>query len=277
MGSARIWFSSGTVLAGMGAAMLCGTGTAGADTGDAAGPIGRQVHAAVNSAVAGVRGAVSAAAVKPAAVLQPAAALKPAAVLKSAAVLKPAAAAVTTAVAPTRSNRADRVRPVHVAPAPVVSTPPVPTTDPVDPAQFAGTYYEQGSVKQFFSIGLVNTKATYTLNPDGTIRVENSGNYFFNRGPKSSIVGSAVPVNETNSALNVGFFGSSPSANPPGNYTILAKAPDYSWVIVSDPSGQSGYILTRDKNITPEQYQQLLAEARSLGVRGTITPTVQYR
>ena len=264
MGSARTWFSSGAVLAGMGAAMFCGAGTAGADTGDAAGPIGRQVHAAVTSAAAGVRGAVSAAAVKPAAVL------------KSAAMLKPAAAAVTTAVAPTRNNRADRLRHVHPAPAPVVSTPVAPTTDPVDPAQFAGTYYEQGSVKQFFSIGLVNTKATYSLNPDGTIRVENSGNYFFNRGPKSSIVGSAVPVNETNSALNVGFFGSSPSANPPGNYTILAKAPDYSWVIVSDPSGQSGYILTRDKNITPEQYQQLLAQARSLGVRGPITPTVQY-
>ena len=151
----------------------------------------------------------------------------------------------------------------------------MPSSDPVDPAQFAGTYYEQGSVKQFFSIGLVNTQATYSLNPDGTIKVQNSGNYFFNRGPRSSIVGSAVPVNATNTALNVGF-GPTPSANPPGNYTILAKAPDYSWVIVSDPSGQSGYILTRDKNISPQQYQELLARARSLGVRGNITPTVQY-
>jgi lipocalin len=269
-----MWFSSGAVLAGMGAAMLCGSGTAGADTGDAAGSTARQVHAAVTSAVAGVRGAVPAAVPKPAAVLKSAAALKPASVLKSAAAVKPAAAA--SAVAPRRANRAAPVRPVQLPPAPTVSTPPVPTAEPVDPAQFAGTYYEQGSVKQFFSIGLVNTKATYSVNPDGTIRVENSGNYFFNRGPKSSIVGSAVPVNEANTALNVGFFGSSPSADPPGNYTILAKAPDYSWVIVSDPSGQSGYILTRDKNITPEQYQQLLAQARSLGVRGPITPTAQY-
>jgi len=257
MGLSHAWFGSGAVLAGVGAALLCGAGTAGADTGDAAGSTVRQVHAAVTSAVAGFRGAVPAAAVKP------------------------AAAAVATPGRPARANRADRPRPVHPAPAPVVTTPvvttpAVPASEPVDPAQFAGTYYEQGSVKQFFSIGLVNTKATYSLNPDDTIRVENSGNYFFNRGPKSSIVGSAVPVNEANTALNVGFFGSSPSANPPGNYTILAKAPDYSWVIVSDPSGQSGYILTRDKNITPEQYQQLLVQARLLGVRGNITPTVQY-
>jgi len=76
---------------------------------------------------------------------------------------------------------------------------------------------------------------------------------------RSSIVGSAVVVNATNTAPNVGLspFGS-PSAAPPGNYTILAKAPDYSWVIVSDPSGQSGYILTRNKTIAPKEYQQLV-------------------
>jgi lipocalin len=177
-----------------------------------------------------------------------------------------------------RFNRVNRLRPTPptLVPAPVTPVPVVPSADPVDPAQFAGTYYEQGSVKQFFSIGLVNTKAVYTLNPDGTIRVENSGNYFFNRGPRSSIVGAAVPVNADNTVLNVGF-GGTPSANPPGNYTIVAYAPDYSWVIVSDPSGRSGYILTRDKNISPEQYQELLTRARALGVRGNITPTTQFR
>lgn len=167
---------------------------------------------------------------------------------------------------------------VRPAPQPVAQPKPVvPSSVPVDPAEFAGTYYEQGSVKQFFSIGLVNTKAEYTLNPDGTIRVQNSGNYFFNRGPRSSIVGSAVVVNDTNTALNVGFSPfSPPSASPPGNYTILANAPDYSWVIVSDPSGRSGYILTRDKTISRTEYQELLDQARSLGVQGRITPTKQY-
>lgn len=190
----------------------------------------------------------------------------------------PAAAAASASAVITRFNRANRVRPTPptLLPAPVTPVPVVPSANPVDPAQFAGTYYEQGSVKQFFSIGLVNTKAVYSLNPDGTIRVENSGNYFFNRGPRSSIVGAAVPVNADNTALNVGF-GGTPSANPPGNYTILAYAPDYSWVIVSDPSGNSGYILTRDKNISPEQYQELLTRARALGVRGNITPTTQFR
>jgi lipocalin len=247
----------------------------------------RRVAAKVASTISDVRDVPAAASARAASaaasVVSAASALtKPAA----SALTKPAASALTkpaaaAAVAPgfplNRFNRAERVRPKPptLVPAPVTPVPVVPSADPVDPAQFAGTYYEQGSVKQFFSIGLVNTQATYSLNPDGTIKVQNSGNYFFNRGPRSSITGSAVPVNADNTALNVGF-GGTPSANPPGNYTILAYAPDYSWVIVSDPSGGSGYILTRDKKISPEQYQELLTRARALGVRGNITPTIQF-
>ena len=36
--------------------------------------------------------------------------------------------------------------------------------------------------------------------------MENSGNYFFNNGPQSSITGSAVPVNAYNTRLQVGFY-----------------------------------------------------------------------
>ncbi|MBU3751022.1 MAG: lipocalin family protein, partial [Mycobacterium sp.] len=157
-------------------------------------------------------------------------------------------------------------------PAPAAVTP---SSVPVDPAKYAGTYYEQGSVKQFFSIGLVNTKAVYSVKPDGSLGVQNSGNYFGKRGPKSSIVGAAVPVNANNTALNVGF-GGKPSANPPGNYLILDRAPDYSWAIISDTSGRSGFILTRSQTIDPATYRQLVAQARALGVTGRITPTRQF-
>ena len=68
----------------------------------------------------------------------------------------------------------------HLGPAAAIVLGPPPV---VDVNQYLGTWYEVGSVKQFFSIGLVNTKAVYTLNPDGSIRVENSGNYFFDNGP----------------------------------------------------------------------------------------------
>jgi lipocalin/acetyl esterase/lipase len=151
----------------------------------------------------------------------------------------------------------------------VLGPPPV-----VDVNKYLGTWYEVGSVKQFFSIGLVNTKAVYSLNPNGSIKVENSGNYFFNNGPESSIVGSAVSVDPDNNKLNVSFLGPA-SATPPGNYWIVDLAPDYSWAIVSDSTGSTGFLLTRDQTISDELYQELLDRASAKGVNGCITPTRQ--
>lgn len=85
------------------------------------------------------------------------------------------------------------------------------------------------------------------------------------------------PVNSpTNTRLNVGFGFGTPNSKEPGNYWILDYVPDYSWVIVSDPKGFSGYILTRDQTISADEYDALVAQARQLGVTGRITPTKQY-
>jgi lipocalin len=153
----------------------------------------------------------------------------------------------------------------------------LPAPPPVDVEQYRGTWYEQGSVKQFFAIGLVNTKAVYTPQTDGTIKVENSGNYFGPNGPESNITGAAVAVNSpTNTRLNVGFGFGDPNNREPGNYWIIDYAPDYSWAIVSDPSYRSGYILTREKFISEAEYNKLLARATQLGITGRITPTEQF-
>ncbi|VEG51310.1 Lipocalin family protein [Mycolicibacterium aurum] len=151
----------------------------------------------------------------------------------------------------------------------VLAAPPV-----VDLGRYLGTWYEVGSVKQFFSIGLVNTTAVYGLNPDGSIKVENSGNYFVNNGPKATIVGSALPVDADNNKLNVRFFGAA-SARPPGNYWIVDLDPDYQWAVVTDPTGFSGFLLTRDPIVSADFYQELLDRASVNGVKGRITPTRQ--
>ncbi len=156
----------------------------------------------------------------------------------------------------------------------------LPAPPPVDINQYAGKWYEQGSVRQFFSIGLVNTTATYTPQADGTVKVENFGQYFGPNGPAVTIEGSAVPVNAFNTRLNVGFGGifggGEPSAEEPGNYWILDYAPDYSWAIVGDPNGTSGYILTRDQFIPEAEYNALVARAYQLGVARLIIPTRQF-
>jgi lipocalin len=272
--------------------MVCGAGSAAADGGSDPGAKGPSAHASAAShrtdrsarpnSGATVRDAAATAAPSSSGPALPAAATNPLTrvVTQTTKVTAPVTrlvAQATAATAPATAARKAASNSTASVQSSATAAAVVPSPDPVDPAQFAGTYYEQGSVKQFFSIGLVNTKAVYSLKPDGTIRVQNSGNYFFNKGLRSSIVGSAVPVNATNTELSVSFL---PfrlgKPKPPGNYTILAHADDYSWVIVSDPSGTSGYILTRDKTISPESYQQLLGQARSLGVTGNITPTKQF-
>ncbi|WP_179474433.1 lipocalin family protein [Mycolicibacterium vinylchloridicum] len=155
----------------------------------------------------------------------------------------------------------------------------LPAPPPVDVAQYADgqPWYEQGSVKLPFAWGLVNTKAVYTLNTDGSVRVQNSGNYIGPNGPASQITGTAVSVNAgVNTRLDVAFFNQTPNAAEPGNYWILDYDPAYQWVIVSDPTGFSGYILTRDQSIPGDEYSALVTRARQLGVWGPITRTRQY-
>lgn len=153
--------------------------------------------------------------------------------------------------------------------------PPKQTVPQVDAARYAGTWYEIASIKQFFSIGLVNTQATYTPKPDGTIEVVNQGRYLTKNGPLSRITGAARPLDATNSRLNVSFAGA-PSSSGPGNYWIVALDPNYQWVIVSDPAGNTGFILSRTRTISPELKSELMRRARLAGVdTGRITDTPQ--
>jgi lipocalin len=151
----------------------------------------------------------------------------------------------------------------------------LPAPPPVDIAQYAGTWYEQGSVKQPPTSGRVNTQVTYTPEPDGSVTVAWAGNEGSPTGPAWSVTGVAIPVNAPfNTRLNVSFSGQ-PDTNEPGTSWILDYAPDYSWAIIGDPTGTSGTILTRDRVISPTDYTALVDQAYRLGVRGVITPTLQ--
>jgi lipocalin len=151
--------------------------------------------------------------------------------------------------------------------------PPKGTVASVDVGRYAGTWYEIASIKQFFSVGLVNTKAEYTVLGDGSIKVVNSGNYLTNDGPLSRIEGRAVPVDRSNARLNVSFSGA-PSTQGAGNYWIVDLDPSYQWAIVGDANGQTGFILTRQPKVSDALRAELMQRAKSKGLavdRFTIT------
>ena len=185
------------------------------------------------------------------------------------------------------ASRTARRRPVVLAATALVAslallacTPmgPVRTTtvDQVDAERYLGTWYELGSVKQFFSVGLVNITANYQLNPDGSIRVENRGEYFVDGGPESLIVGNAVAVDSSFARLNVSFAGPA-SSDGLGNYWIVDLDPDYQWAVVSDPTGTSAFLLSRTPTVSDELYDELIDRAAAAGVQtGGITRTEQF-
>lgn len=156
------------------------------------------------------------------------------------------------------------------------ANPSVTTVSSVDLGRYAGTWYEIASVKQFFSIGLVNTTATYSPRPDGTIGVRNEGRYFGPDGPLSSIEGSAVALDATGARLNVAF-GVTPPAVGNGNYWIVDLDPDYRWAAVSDPSGMSFFLLSRTKTLDATVVDEILERAAAKGIAvGNVTPTSQF-
>lgn len=149
------------------------------------------------------------------------------------------------------------------------------TVESVDIPRYMGLWYEVASVKQFFSIGLVGTTATYTLRDDGVVEVVNQGRYFSPKGPPSIVRGTAVPVDSSGARLNVSFSGTN-SASPPGNYWIVALDPDYQWAVVSNPSGTACFILSRAPAISAELRAELLEAASAARVDvSNVTDTPQ--
>jgi apolipoprotein D and lipocalin family protein len=104
------------------------------------------------------------------------------------------------------------------------------------------------------------TQAFYSLNEDGTVRVENSG-YDVTKGKWKTSIGKAKfrgakDVGE----LKVSFFG--PFY---GDYTILALDSEYTYSLVSGGTTDYLWILSRTKTIPEDVKTKFLDIARSYG------------
>ncbi|WP_051603302.1 lipocalin family protein [Simplicispira psychrophila] len=127
--------------------------------------------------------------------------------------------------------------------------------------RYAGHWYEVARIDHRFEKGLVRTSAHYSRNPDGTIRVVNRG-FDPKRQQWKESVGKARFVGEpTQAALKVSFFG--PFY---GGYNVVALDPKYQWAMVVGSSLDYFWILSRTPVLAENVQQQLLLQARNLGV-----------
>nr|GMC61343.1 temperature-induced lipocalin-1-like [Ipomoea batatas] len=112
----------------------------------------------------------------------------------------------------------------------------------LDVERYMGRWYEIASFpSRFQPKDGVDTRATYTLNPDGTVHV----------------------LNETWSGGKRGFIeGTAYKADPKSDE---AKLKDYQYALIGQPSRNYLWILCRQPRLDDEIYNQLLERAKDEG------------
>ncbi len=135
------------------------------------------------------------------------------------------------------------------------------TVQQVDLQRYEGTWYEIGSIPQWFSRGCTGTTAAYGLEDDGTVSVRNSCRIGALNGPEVVANGTARAADATNAKLSV-TFGNEDEA---GDYWILALAEDYSSVLVGGPARDALWILSRERTLPEETVEAYLDHAEEDG------------
>lgn len=135
---------------------------------------------------------------------------------------------------------------------------PLETVQRVDVERYMGKWYEIASFPQSFQKGCSCTVAEYSLNENGTVKVDNSCNA---EGKRKQSIGKAKIVDkETNAKLKVTFFW-------PfwGKYWIIDLADDYGYAVVGHPNRKYLWILSRKPKMDKELYDKIVARASAKG------------
>lgn len=129
-----------------------------------------------------------------------------------------------------------------------------------DASRYTGKWYEIVRLDHSFERGLSQVSATYSANPDGSIKVVNRG-YNAAKAKWQEAEGLAKFVGEKNvGALKVSFFG--PFY---GGYNIIELDPDYQWSLIAGPDRSYLWILSRTPTPPAATRERLIARAKELG------------
>ncbi|MFA4845601.1 MAG: lipocalin family protein, partial [Patescibacteria group bacterium] len=97
---------------------------------------------------------------------------------------------------------------------------------------------------------------------DGLVGILNSCRQGGLTGEEKTVEGKAKIVEGSrNAKLKVSFFG----PFYVGDYWVLARAEDYSWSIVGEPSGRYLWLLSRTPHPSPDVRDAILRRTRELG------------
>ncbi|XP_051149127.1 temperature-induced lipocalin-1-like [Andrographis paniculata] len=134
----------------------------------------------------------------------------------------------------------------------------------LDVAKYMGRWYEIASFPSIFQPkSYANTRATYSLNPNGTITVLNES---WNNGKSVSIQGIAFKADPKSdeAKLKVRFFVPPflPIIPVTGDYWILFVDVNYQHALVGHPSRNYLWILNREPKLDEKIYNELVEMAK---------------
>lgn len=126
----------------------------------------------------------------------------------------------------------------------------------LDLNRYLGEWYEIARFDHSFERGVEQAKANYTQNPDGTIKVVNTG--IKNGKPKTAI--GKGKTTDTPGLLRVSFFGPFYA-----DYRVMLIDREYSHALVGSGSADYLWILSRTSVLSETAKSELLYEARRRG------------
>lgn len=138
-----------------------------------------------------------------------------------------------------------------------------PTVSKLDKKRYAGEWHEIGRLPNPFERGLVAAKATYSVNPDGTISVRNDG--LKENGETTSITGTAEPDDGIEPGKLLVRFDRFPANLFAGDYWILDVNEDYTRALVGSPDKKFLWLLSKIPGDGRENFTTQLSRASDLG------------
>jgi apolipoprotein D and lipocalin family protein len=138
---------------------------------------------------------------------------------------------------------------------------PLPVARYVDLAKYAGDWYEIARMPAPFERECYATKASYTLNEDGTVNVVNTCHKKGTAGKlKKATAKASVADPVSNAKLKVQFFW--PFS---GDYWILEVGDQYEYALVGEPSRKYLWVLSRSPHLDKNVLNGLLEKAKNQG------------
>ncbi len=136
----------------------------------------------------------------------------------------------------------------------------------LDLNRYTGTWYEIARLPMYFQRNCASdVTATYSLNPSGSIKVDNR----CKKADGSTIqsIGEATKANETGSELKVTFLPEGLRWLPltKADYWVLALDDTYQHALVGTPNHKYLWVLSRTPSMDETAYQSLLSRAQNQG------------